>query len=279
MSRRSQLRNAVGKATLPDKAFLVFGVLLMLMPDKDAYAVQVTWRTLQAKSNTTSSARLSGSLEHLARHGWITRTRLPGQGRPVLYGLQFGEQCECRPGRGHPMTAAERQARSRARRKEDAADVTLTRSKDVTLNGEQRHFLCHDNERDKPQVRGGVRNRGTDVSQSEPDAAATFALAKADASPPGSSIAGGAECEKTGTEDKARTGLSRTCAAAHGLRARSRKPGGCDAPRKPGRPPIPQIEQVGIAFLAEAGWPPWQMAHITGRAEMTCRKYAKRAAA
>ena len=183
-----RLRTAVGRAHLPDRAFYVFTAgLLPLATAKGPIAP--TFRQLQDRLNGMDSATLARSLDHLERHGWITRTR---DGRKVTYQLQTGEVCECRPGRGQPMTGAERKRKQRAKARQ-AEDVTLTASKpdwlvtltaseernliqtrDVTLTASEmsrsagaitmsRSLQRHDSERDKPQVKPRFDAIGSDL--------------------------------------------------------------------------------------------------------------------
>jgi hypothetical protein len=132
VSHRSKLRRAANKANLPDKPYIVLDGLRLLLPDKDAHLVQVTWRQLQVQCNGMSNETLTRSLDHLERHGWITRTRIGGQGNPVRYELLIGKPCECR---GRPTTSAERMRRMRDKRRKAASDVTLNGSKDLTASG------------------------------------------------------------------------------------------------------------------------------------------------
>lgn len=132
-SRRSHLRSAAKTACLPERAFAVYHVLLM-MAGKDASPVRIGWLDLRAECGGMCDSTLTRSLDHLKRHGWLTITRGGGKGNPSRYELTRGERCACRDGRGHPMTAAERKRKSRARQRDQADSVTLTVTTDVTLS-------------------------------------------------------------------------------------------------------------------------------------------------
>lgn len=157
-------------------AFFVYTALLGRCYG-DTATVQVTWRTLQKTLGGMPWQTFSDALAHLERHGWLTRERTAGHGRPTVYTLHLGLACQCRPGRGHPATSAERMRKLRARRQttgvvtltqdkdepgDEPSDVTVSLDKDVTANRdkgcdaqpEQRWPGCDTDERHIPQVRG-----------------------------------------------------------------------------------------------------------------------------
>jgi hypothetical protein len=128
LSRR-ELRRKFRAAGFGASVALVFHQLTVIAGPANGFA-RVTWNELAARCYGMANETLRRSLEHLERHGWITRS----PGRPTRYELHEGDQCQCKPGRGNAMTPAERQRKSRSERKTRAADVTETGSKDVTQN-------------------------------------------------------------------------------------------------------------------------------------------------
>ena len=135
MASSSRMRTTVERANLPDKPFLVFTQGLLPLSGKQSVITdsnQPSFRRLQERCNRMAAQTLADALDHLERHGWIIRTRV---GRRVFYTLDVGVACECRPGRGKPMSSAQRVAKHRAsKRRNGTGDVTLNLSKDVTLN-------------------------------------------------------------------------------------------------------------------------------------------------
>jgi hypothetical protein len=170
MTRKAGLRKAIRNAGYGGTApYKVYDALLSQCYGNDT-TVQVTWDTLQEKLGGMPWWTFKDARDHLGREGWLTWHRGTGWGRPNIYELHHGQACLCRPGRGNPMTAAERKFRSRfwaeaARlvtlslerdaalaQDKDEADVTLSLDKDVTLTNDKDEPNVTTDERDIPQV-------------------------------------------------------------------------------------------------------------------------------
>jgi hypothetical protein len=293
VKRRSSLRKAAEAACLPQGALFVLTQGLLLQADENGIIhedSQPTFRQLQQKLGKMSSRTLADSLEHLERHHWLTRGKA---GKRVRYELSMGELCECRPGRGHPMTDAERQRKSRKQRAERRS-VTLTGSKNVTLNRSNQRPDVTSTECDKPHLRPGAPVRGSDTSL-EPTEVRASALAK-DAPPfPGFDV--GVDLEKhggSGASAKRTPDLGGGAGAAMSPRptSASRTPPrtaavtarGPVADRNAREGKRPQrggwhtsaAKQAEIARLTDRpGWTALRIAREVGCSEMTAFKYMK----
>jgi len=82
-------RAATALAGLPSGASLVYHALLAVPSPRE-----LKFSRLQARCGV-SGRTVQRALEHLERHGWITRTKLAGG--KVRHDLHIGEPCECRP--------------------------------------------------------------------------------------------------------------------------------------------------------------------------------------
>jgi hypothetical protein len=191
---RPELRQKFKAAHYGDSAKLVFDKLT-LAAGEDNSLVRITWDELGARCYDMSRKTLDRSLEHLERHGWLTRA----PGRPTRYELHEGEPCRCKPGRGQASTSTERMRRRRAKLRDEAADVTATDTLDVTatdtlgVTETDTHDVTGNGTVELPDVTAlGVTNRrsdavfpviGTDPSQ-EPTEVPPSATSKDEPSEP-----------------------------------------------------------------------------------------------
>jgi hypothetical protein len=180
-SRQRRLRAAVEQAHLPDRAFTVFVAGLLPFANsngKISNQNQPSFRELQRRLNGMSWSTLARSLEHLERHGWVTRVT-DGK-KKTRYALYVGVVCDCRPGRGQRMTGAERVRKHRAMARwretlaEDIAAVSNERytNREGTVSNERYNHVS--NER--------YTNRGdvTPVSVTNPRSNPEFPLIRTD---------------------------------------------------------------------------------------------------
>jgi hypothetical protein len=174
---KRKLRAEFSKAGFGHAAFNVGNYFIAItdeqtgrIPDKK----QPTWETISAKCNQMAAGTVDRSLEHLERHEWVVRWKV---GVRNFYQFQAGKPCRCRPGRGHPMSQAERKRESRAKQAAQRRDVTLTGADDVTLNGSDQLAVCHSGLCDKSQVKAAKPIVGADISL-EPTEVRASALAK-----------------------------------------------------------------------------------------------------
>jgi predicted transcriptional regulator len=144
-TREVELKRAIKAARLPSRDRNLLRDLLEIAD----WGTAVLPSRFQPR-NIDDVARIAGvsartaqrSLDHLAQHGWITRTQRakPGrQGRAVTYGFQAGEDCECRAARPAPMTGAERAQRFRDRKQRQigVTEHGIQRQESVTYNATQ----------------------------------------------------------------------------------------------------------------------------------------------
>lgn len=131
-----QLKDAMERADMPPRDYRIFGALVS----------RVDWKTgllperfqprslekLAAQCRMSKTAAAEG-LNHLESHGWVTRDRQePGRGRPTLYGVRIGMDCDCKPAakQDRPRTDAERMRDYRARK---ASGIRVTRSPEIRV--------------------------------------------------------------------------------------------------------------------------------------------------
>lgn len=90
-------------------------------------------RSVPALADWSRMSRTAAAegLNHLERHGWVTRVRMPpGRGRSTRYILLSGSDCDCGPAakRAAPTPEAKRAREYRARKKASGIHVTQSES-------------------------------------------------------------------------------------------------------------------------------------------------------
>ena len=113
----SARRNAMERSGIKGAAFSVYGTLLMIQKLPPGRRPK-TLKQLAERCGV-SGATLTRALEHLNRHGWVTRERGGGKNNPTRIEPIRGAPCDCRPDRKKPMTNAEK-CRAYRRRKRTA---------------------------------------------------------------------------------------------------------------------------------------------------------------
>lgn len=121
-TREVTLKRAIKAARLPARDRNLFRDLLETADWKTAILPnRFQPRNMEALARTAgvSPRTAQRAVDHLAMHGWITRTRneKPGrQGRSVVYGFEVGEPCWCRPEQGVPLSGVDRTRRWREKK-------------------------------------------------------------------------------------------------------------------------------------------------------------------
>jgi hypothetical protein len=127
-----QLRDAMERADMPPRDYRIFGALVFRADwASGVIPKQFQPRSLTVLANITrmSRASVAEGLNHLERHGWVTRTRQgPGRGKSTVYGLRIGVDCNCagvnEVNQAAPKTEAERARAYRERKKASRIRVT-----------------------------------------------------------------------------------------------------------------------------------------------------------
>jgi predicted transcriptional regulator len=152
-TREVELKRAIKAARLPSRDRNLFRDLLETANWKSA----VLPDRFQPR-NMDELARIAGvstrtalrSVDHLEKHGWITRTRNPKpgrQGRAITYGFEVGESCWCTPDRPAAASGIDRTRKWRERKQRQicVTDPAFQRQDAVTIDARERHGIAGQN--------------------------------------------------------------------------------------------------------------------------------------